>query len=185
LNFINAVTYKNSCRIVLSMKKKDNKIVSSVVIGILAFYIIYLLVSSAPLPAGAINLSNEGFVEVNINLEGNALQFSSDCFAVTMNIHEIQALSISTGIENRINVRPLTHDMLAEILNNFGIKVIQVRIETFEDDIYKAKTFLQQGNKLLDIDTRPSDAVGIAVRTNAPVYFNKQLLESKGMNTCR
>lgn len=182
--FHTKTNYKNSYPISNSMKKKDNKIISSAVIGILAFYLIYLLGSSAPLPRG-VSLSNEGFAKVDVKLDGTALQFYSDCFAVTMNIHELQALSISTGIENRINVRPLTHDMLREILDNFGIKVIEVRIETFEDGIYKAKTFLQQGNKVLDIDTRPSDAVGIAVRTSAPVYFDQKLLESNGVNTCR
>lgn len=168
-------------------KQKDNKIVLSITIGVILFYIIIISFSNVPAPAApiALPISNEGFVKVDVSLEGSALQFSSECFTVIMNIHEIQALSIRNGMANRIDTRPLTHDMLREIIDNFGIKVLQVSVESFEDDIYKAKTFLQQGSKLLDIDTRPSDAVGIAVRTGAPVYFNKQLLESKGVNTCK
>jgi bifunctional DNase/RNase len=167
------------------MKKNDNKIIASIIIGMLTFFLIYLVNLTVQLPQGTPTLSDEGFVKVNVQLDGAALKFYSDCFSVTMNIHELQALSIRTGLENRINVRPLTHDMFRETMDNFGIKTIKVRIETFEDDIYKARTFLKQGNKILDIDTRPSDAVGIAVRTNAPVYFNQQLLESKGENTCK
>ncbi len=166
------------------MRKKENKIIISALLGILAFYFIYALDYYAPLSLN-LPISNEGFVKVSVQLGGTALQFSSDCFTVTMNIHEVQALSIANGVAKRIDVRPLTHDMLSEILNSFGIKVLQVRIESFEKDIYYAKTFVQQGNKILDIDTRPSDAVGIAVRTDAPIYFNKQLLESKGVNTCK
>ena len=163
-------------------QKKDYKFLFAVAIGIAVFYFIAIS-SSNPLPVASI--SNEGFVKVDVRLAGNALQFSSECFTVTMNIHEIQALSIKNGLDNRIDVRPLTHDMLREIMDNFNIRVAEVRIESFENEIYKAKTFLQQGSKLLDIDTRPSDAVGIAVRTNASIYFNRQLLESKGVNTCR
>lgn len=166
------------------MKQKNRyKLILSVAIGVAVFYFIYSTGSPSPLTAASI--SNEGFAKVDVRLDGTALQFSSNCFTVTMNIHEIQALSIRNGLDNRIDVRPLTHDMLREILDNFNIRVAEVRIESFENEIYKAKTFLQQGSKLLDIDTRPSDAVGIAVRTNAPIYFNKALLESKGVNTCR
>lgn len=166
------------------MKRKRNDVVLPVTIGIIAFYAIYFASPSAPL-IYIPNVPNDGFVKVDIRLDGTALQFSSQCYSVTMNIHELQALSIRNGIDNRIDVRPLTHDVLREIMNNFGIKVLEIRIESFENEIYRAKTFVQQGNKVLDIDTRPSDGIGIAVRTGAPVYFNKQLLESNGVNTCK
>lgn len=165
------------------MKKQLNKIVLAAAIGLVLLFLFSILSNYAPVPV--ISVSNEGFVKVNVQLDGSALRFSSDCYTVTMNIHELQALSIKNGIENRIDVRPLTHDMMREVMDNFGIRVVEVRIVSFENDIYRATTFIQQGSRLLDIDTRPSDAVGMAVRTNAPVYFSRQMLESNGVNTCK
>ncbi len=161
------------------MKHKMNKFVP-----VLAGAVIFAFVYIAGSRLSTMTISNDGFGLVGVNLDGTALQFSGGCYAVTMDIHEVQALSIANGISNLIDVRPLTHDMMKEIMDGFGIAVLEVQIDAFENGIWKAKTFLQQGNKILDIDTRPSDAVGIAVRTGAPVYFDTQLLESRGTKTC-
>jgi len=164
------------------MKKKP-ALALPIATGIAIIFLLYVLSYNPDQPPFPI--SSEGMVKVNVKMNGNGLQFSSECFAVTMNIHEVQALSIKNGIDNRIDVRPLTHDIMKEIFTNFDIKVVEVRIDSFENEIYNAKMFIRQGNKLLELDSRPSDAIGMAVRTGVPVIFSRQLLESKGVNTCR
>ncbi len=160
------------------MKRNTNKLIPFLA-GVVIFAFIYI----AGLQSQTA-ISNDGFNLVDVNLDGTTLRFSGNCYTVAMNIHEVQALSIANGVSGQIDVRPLTHDMLKEIIDTFGIRVIEVRVESFENEIWKAKTFLQQGNTILDLDTRPSDAVGIAVRTDAPVYFSTKLLQSRGIKTC-
>jgi bifunctional DNase/RNase len=59
-----------------------------------------------------------------------------------------------------------------------------VKIESFSGGAYFAKLLLQQGNKILNLDSRPSDAIAIAVRTNAPVYVSKDIMTMMGENVC-
>lgn len=134
--------------------------------------------------AGTGAISLEGYTETSVDIENNTLTFRSDCYELSMIVHEVQALSIKGGIEDRIEIRPLTHDIMRDMIENFGIKVDAVRVESFRDGIYYARIFMSQGSKALDVDSRPTDAVGIAVRLGAPVYFNQQLLEQYGTKIC-
>ena len=129
-------------------------------------------------------IPTDGFVRVSVAIEGNGMIFTGNCRQITMNVVDTQALSIFNGLLKKIDTRPLTHDIMKDILDNFGIKIISARIESFENEIYYAKIFLQQNNQILELDSRPSDAVGIAVRTDTPVYFKAALLETKGTDVC-
>ena len=162
-------------------KTERMKIINAVVFSALLLLVIYRASQTA---TDVQPITTDGFVRVNVSIEGTAMIFTGNCRQITMNVVDTQALSIINGILKRVDTRPLTHDMMKDILDNFGIKVILARVESFENEIYYAKTFLQQGNQVLELDTRPSDAVGIAVRTDTPVYFKAVLLETKGTNVC-
>ncbi len=129
-------------------------------------------------------VSMEGYVKVDAAIADNILTFRSDCYALPMTIHEVQAMSIKGGLENKIEARPLTHDIMRDMIETFGIKITLVRIESFNDGIYYARIYMKQGNKALDVDARPTDATGIAVRLNVPIYFNQELLEKYGTKIC-
>ncbi len=130
------------------------------------------------------DVSLEGYVKADVSIDGDVLTFRSDCYELPMTIHEVQAMSIKSGLENKIEARPLTHDIMRDMIESFGIKVTMVRIESFNDGIYYARIFMKQGNKALDVDARPTDATGIAVRLNVPVYFNQELMERYGTKNC-
>lgn len=166
-------------------KKRDGmKIINAAVFSILLLLVIYKASQNTGTVTDLQTISTDGFVRVNVSMEGAAMIFTGNCRQITMNVVDTQALSIINGILKRVDTRPLTHDMMKDILENFGIKVILARVESFENEIYYAKTFLQQGNRVLELDTRPSDAVGIAVRTDTPVYFKQDLLATKGKVIC-
>lgn len=142
--------------------------------------------TAQPLEEGsvAVVVSTDGYEEATIALEGTGLQFNAPCSSLLMNIHEVQALSIRNGMEGAIDVRPSTHDVLKEVLEHYGLEVAMVRVDSYSSELYYASVVLRRGNRVLLIDSRPSDAAGIAVRTGAPVYVNATVLRERGLATC-
>lgn len=78
--------------------------------------------------------------------------------------------------------RPYTHDLIDSILKGLEIRLKQVVINEIEDTVYFAKLFVEQecGDtiQILEIDARPSDALTLALMHAAPIYCNKEVLES-------
>ncbi len=129
-------------------------------------------------------VSEEGYVPVRIDIQDSDLVMASDCYSLRVTISDIQALSIANGLEKRIETRPLTHDIMKDIFENYNFRVLAARINSFADGIYYGDLIVQQGNKVLSIDSRPSDAIAIAVRYDLPVHFNETLLAEQGTKTC-
>ena len=137
-------------------------------------------------PSAELDLSD--FVEANISIggpAGNTLQFIWKCKEIDMNIIDIQALAIKNGLEKKFEIRPLTHDLMASIFENFNITVLFVKIDRADEaGLYYAKTLLQRNNQILALDSRPSDAAAIAARAGSKIYFKRELLEKLGKNIC-
>jgi bifunctional DNase/RNase len=129
-------------------------------------------------------MSNEGFTPLNVSVDGSHLTLGSNCYAINFDVTEDQAFSIQRAIEGTPSVRPLTQDLIRDVLENYQIRVFNIRIERFDNDIYYARMFLQQDSKVLDMDIRPSDAIAIALRTNSTIYANQSMLKEKGTKIC-
>lgn len=131
-------------------------------------------------------LSLKGFSEVNISVNSPtaAIILTEDCKSIIMTTTEQQIYSIQKGLEERTEARPTTHDLIEDTLENFGIKVLMVKIVTLKEGTYYANLILKKENKILNLDAKPSDSIAIAVRTNAPVYVKKSLLTQYGQKTC-
>jgi len=129
-------------------------------------------------------LSLEGYVNTYAHVDENNLYLISGCNALVMSITQDQALSINLGLRNVSGSRPLTHDLMRDLFDLFGMEVLMVKIERLENEAYYARLFLRQGNKILNLDSRPSDAVAIATRYNKPVFVKKELFESEGRRIC-
>ena len=128
--------------------------------------------------------NKEDYTIVTPQIDGTTLSFVSDCYTLSFDITEDQAYSIFRGMQKVIEERPLTHDTLKDILEDFNIDVISVRIDDKRDDIYTARVLLIQGSKALDIDVRPSDATALAIRSGVPIYIKTDILVSDGENRC-
>lgn len=72
--------------------------------------------------------------------------------------------------------RPLTHDLMANIFSELGVKVEKVIVSDIRDGSYYAIMVLQQGDKKFEIDARPSDSLALAVRVKCPVYIDEKVL---------
>jgi bifunctional DNase/RNase len=88
---------------------------------------------------------------------------------------EASAIALAKSFEKSEIERPLTHDLLKMVLDALDAKLIKVVIDELEGTTYKAKLFLQSGNTDCYIDSRPSDAIAIALRTSAPIFIEEMV----------
>jgi len=99
-------------------------------------------------------------------------------------IGNYEAFSILWELNEKKPPRPMTHDLLAGIIQALEIKVGGVFITELHDNTFYAEIHLKKNNDVIDIDTRPSDAVAIALRVKAPIFVSESLLydesESQG-----
>lgn len=88
-----------------------------------------------------------------------------------------EAQSIAFRLQNVIPPRPLTHDLFKPMLDSFYIDLEEVVIHEFADGVFHSKLVLSQGKHIIEIDSRTSDAVAIALRNNAPIYTTEKIMK--------
>lgn len=91
-------------------------------------------------------------------------------------IGEAEAYAIEIPLEGKRAGRPMTHDLLASILERLGAEVDRIFIDDLVGGTFYAKMFLIRGDEEIEIDSRPSDAIAIAVRVGAPIYVAEGIL---------
>jgi len=102
-------------------------------------------------------------------------------------IGQFEAYSIALALSGTAPQRPLTHDLMRNILDRLGARVDRVVIDDLWRETFYAKIFLTVRKNLedeeeIEIDARPSDAIAIAVRFNAPIYMTEAVLEQAGVS---
>ena len=91
-----------------------------------------------------------------------------------------EAAAIAYALEGATPPRPLTHDLLCNVLSELGATLTRVLVTEFREHTYYAELHLDHGGRQLVISSRPSDAVAIAVRTGAPLFATETLLDAAG-----
>jgi bifunctional DNase/RNase len=109
------------------------------------------------------------------------LQDLSENISLPIWIGSNEALAIATPLENVSFRRPMTHDLLNNILNEMHTTVIKVVVTELRGNTFYANIYLQYRGKNLTIDSRPSDAIALAIRAQAPIFVSTQLLQSRGI----
>jgi len=77
--------------------------------------------------------------------------------------------------------RPLTHDLLRSIIDSLGASVDYVIVNDLSNDTFFARIMLQIDGRVMEIDSRPSDAIALAVRVQVPIYADESVLEKAGV----
>ncbi|MBI4017376.1 MAG: bifunctional nuclease family protein, partial [Candidatus Aenigmarchaeota archaeon] len=122
-----------------------------------------------------------GFVEANvIDVEGTTITMGRDCTAIVAETTADQARSIRLGKEKRIDVRPTTHDLYVETLRSFNITVENAAVVRFDSDVYYGELVLRSADRVLRLDSRPTDAIAVALRAGVPIMLNRTMLEQQG-----
>lgn len=90
-----------------------------------------------------------------------------------------EADSIALALGGVTTPRPLTHDLIKNIASGLKIRIMRVVVTEILDNTYYAVIYLNDGKKEVQIDSRPSDAVAVALRVNAPIFVDDGILEQK------
>jgi bifunctional DNase/RNase len=92
-----------------------------------------------------------------------------------------EADAIAVKLQNVELSRPLTHDLLQSIISTLGASVDYIVVSGLKEDTFYARLALNIDGVKLDIDSRPSDALALAVRVGAPIYAEESVLEKAGI----
>jgi bifunctional DNase/RNase len=94
-----------------------------------------------------------------------------------------EANAIALQIENIATPRPMTHDLLRNILSEIDAEVLRIVVSDLRDNTFYAMIYLDRAGDAIAIDARPSDAIALALRTKAPIYVEDSVVESaKGLD---
>jgi bifunctional DNase/RNase len=105
------------------------------------------------------------------------LRDMEDKAALPIWIGLIEASAIATELEHIQLSRPMTHDLLKTMLESFGIAVTKVMVTELRDNTFYAKVILKKDDKEVEMDSRPSDAIAIALRTKSPIFVEKDVID--------
>lgn len=91
-----------------------------------------------------------------------------------------EATSIDRRIRGQPTLRPLTHDLLASTIEHLGGEVQDIYISELREHTYFAKLRIKHDGELIEVDSRPSDAIAVAVTVEAPIFVAEDVLEEAG-----
>ena len=94
-------------------------------------------------------------------------------------VGKAEASAISLALENVTAPRPMTHDLMKSVLDAVNAKVISMVITDLSDNTYYAKLHLMYEDSEYTVDSRPSDAIALALRTNAPIFAKEAVLRKQ------
>ncbi len=102
--------------------------------------------------------------------EGNAL------LPIWVGVYEANAIALE--IEKISSPRPMTHDLLRNVLNGLSCSVMKVVVNQLKDDTFYAVIWLEREGRLISIDSRPSDALALALRTDSPIFVEEEVIKT-------
>ena len=92
-----------------------------------------------------------------------------------------EADAIAVKLQDISVPRPLTHDLLRSVIDYLGGSVHHILVNDLESDTFYAKVVINVNGKSLEVDSRPSDAIALAVRVQVPIFVEEQVLEKAGI----
>ena len=99
---------------------------------------------------------------------------------ITIWIGPSEADSITIELQETPPKRPLTHDLLKSVIQELGGRVVHVIINELRDDVYYARILIEVDSKQIEIDSRSSDAIALAVRVKTPIFVDENVMRRAG-----
>ena len=87
-----------------------------------------------------------------------------------------EADAISMKLQNVDTTRPMTHDLLDSVIHTLGAKVNFIVVNDLRNDTFYAKITLSTNGKQIEVDSRPSDAISLAIRAHVPIYVSPSVV---------
>jgi bifunctional DNase/RNase len=98
-------------------------------------------------------------------------------------VGSFEANAIFIEIEKVEAPRPMTHDLLRNIIHHLNAELERVVITELKDSTFLAVLWLRQGEEAITIDARPSDAIALALRADCPIFVSEQVMQAAKLNT--
>lgn len=117
---------------------------------------------------------------ITMDVEGNfsvLLTDEEEKKVLPIVIGPLEAQNIAIPLQGITPPRPLTPDLLKSAIEQLGGKPEKVVITDLKDDTYYAELYIKQGDRVIKLDSRPSDAIALAMRTDIPIFINVRLAE--------
>jgi bifunctional DNase/RNase len=96
-------------------------------------------------------------------------------------IGHAEAAAILVKLQNHPPTRPMTHDLLTDVVGQLDAEVVSIAVTEMRENTYYARITLQQNGSEIEIDSRPSDAIALAVRAGAKIYVADDVIEESGV----
>lgn len=124
-------------------------------------------------------------VDTSSNAPVVLLEGSSTNKVMPIWIGQNEALAISLKLQGKDFERPLTHDLLKSVLNELDQKLEHVIIDHLDNNTYYATLVIQnmEGGEKTEIDSRPSDSIALALRTDSPIFVDDEIFEQVAMES--
>ena len=94
----------------------------------------------------------------------------------------LEATSIASALQNVKFDRPMTHDLFKNFSEYLSINVLKVEVCDLQDSTFYARIYFETRDSSFDMDARPSDAIALALRFDAPIYVDEKVMEKSKMN---
>lgn len=95
---------------------------------------------------------------------------------IWVGIYEANAIALE--IEKVQTPRPMTHDLLKNVLLGLDVRVNKVVVSDLKDDTFYALIWMERGGEIISMDSRPSDALALALRLDCPIYVEERVFKS-------
>ena len=92
-------------------------------------------------------------------------------------VGQFEAHAILLEIQKETTPRPLTHDLLRNVIHGLNARVTRVVVGALREDTFHATVWMEQAGELIALDARPSDAIALALRSDCPIFVSRRLLE--------
>lgn len=92
-----------------------------------------------------------------------------------------EAEAITIELQDVEIARPVTHDLLKNVIEQMGGKVSHILINELRDQVFYARLFVDVNGDMLEIDCRPSDAIAVGVRVKVPIFVNEAVMSEAGI----
>lgn len=119
--------------------------------------------------------------------QGNAVVLTNEekGVGVPIFVGGTEALSIALRLEDQRYARPLTHDLLDEIVGKLGGSIVSARVDRLHDQVFQGSVLVRSGDTVSVVDARPSDAIALALGNSAPIHVAEDVLDRAGVDLSR
>lgn len=109
------------------------------------------------------------------------LQRKDEGVVMPIFIGPAEGLAIRLRLDKKVPPRPLTHDLLEDVVEALGARVVKIEVDDLKSDVFLGRIYLEQAKKPVQLDARPSDSIALALGTGAPIHVSRRVLDKAGL----